>query len=133
LADRLQTLRQAPQTVVTDIGRPRQGALSGANPQSLPTVLSECGGVGFVSSERHDEHAEPDFAYGDLPASTEAFASKCAGLLTEIYGIPELSGFVWTQLTDVQQEVNGLLYFDRTPKVPIDQICRWVLNGLEAE
>jgi hypothetical protein len=32
---------------------------------------------------------------------------------------PELSGFVWTQLTDVQQEANGLLYFDRTPKLPV--------------
>ena len=46
LANRIQALRQAPQTV-TDIGRPRQGALPGANPQSLPTVLSECGGVGL--------------------------------------------------------------------------------------
>jgi hypothetical protein len=58
---------------------------------------------------------------------------KCANLLTEIYGISGLSGFVWTQLTDIQQEINGLLYFDRTPKVPIEQIRRWVLNGLEAE
>lgn len=133
LADRLHALRQVPQTVVADIGRARQGALSGANPQSLPTVLSECGGVGFVASERHDEHAEPDFAYGDLPGSTEAFATKCAGLFTEIYGIPELSGFVWTQLTDVQQEINGLLYFDRTPKVPVEQIRCWVLDDFEVE
>ena len=33
-----------------------------------------------------------------------------------------LQGFVWTQLTDVQQEINGLLYFDRQPKLPIDQL-----------
>ena len=30
-----------------------------------------------------------------------------------------LQGFVWTQLTDIQQEINGLLYFDRTPKLPL--------------
>jgi hypothetical protein len=34
-----------------------------------------------------------------------------------------ISGFVWTQLTDVAQEINGLLYFDRTPKVDIGWLC----------
>jgi hypothetical protein len=128
LANRIQALRQAPQTVVTDIGRPRQGALPGANPQSLPTVLSECGGVGFVDPQRSAENAEPDFAYGDLPESPEAFAAACADLLTEIHEIVDLSGFVWTQLTDVQQEINGLLYFDRTPKVPLEAIRSWILG-----
>ena len=32
-----------------------------------------------------------------------------------------LQGFVWTQLTDIQQEINGLL-FDRTPKLPLASI-----------
>jgi hypothetical protein len=35
-----------------------------------------------------------------------------------------LQGFVWTQLTDVQQEINGLLYFDRQPKLPVKQLQR---------
>jgi len=30
-----------------------------------------------------------------------------------------LQGFVWMELTDVQQEINGLLYFDRQPKLPL--------------
>ena len=33
-----------------------------------------------------------------------------------------LSGFCYTQLTDVQQEVNGLLREDRTSKVPLEEI-----------
>jgi len=33
-----------------------------------------------------------------------------------------LRGFVWTQLTDVQQEINGLLYFDRKPKIALEEI-----------
>ena len=36
----------------------------------------------------------------------------------------QLCGFVWTQLTDVQQEVNGVLYFDRSSKLPIETIRR---------
>lgn len=33
-----------------------------------------------------------------------------------------VSGYCYTQLTDVQQEVNGLLTIDRRPKVPIEKI-----------
>ena len=33
-----------------------------------------------------------------------------------------LRGFVWTQLTDVQQEINGLLFFDRKPKIALEKI-----------
>ena len=33
-----------------------------------------------------------------------------------------LAGFCYTQLTDTYQEANGLLYADRSPKFPIEQI-----------
>ena len=39
-------------------------------------------------------------------------------IMTDIRSLKALQGFVWTQLTDVQQEINGLLYFDRQPKLP---------------
>ena len=34
----------------------------------------------------------------------------------------KFSGFCYTQLTDVMQEVNGLLYEDRTPKVSVEKL-----------
>ena len=34
-----------------------------------------------------------------------------------------LPGFCYTQFTDTYQEANGLLYMDRTPKFPIEQIA----------
>ena len=33
-----------------------------------------------------------------------------------------IAGYCYTQLCDVQQEVNGLLKEDRTPKVPLEEI-----------
>jgi hypothetical protein len=33
-----------------------------------------------------------------------------------------VSGFVWTQLADVEGELNGLLGHDRVPKAPADAI-----------
>ncbi|RYG34253.1 beta-galactosidase [bacterium] len=32
------------------------------------------------------------------------------------------SGYVYTQLTDVEQELNGLLTYDRLPKAPLDRL-----------
>ena len=33
-----------------------------------------------------------------------------------------IAGFCYTQLTDTQQERNGLLTADRKPKVPLEQV-----------
>jgi hypothetical protein len=33
------------------------------------------------------------------------------------------SGFCYTQFADTFQEANGLLYDDRTPKVPLSRIA----------
>ena len=63
-ANRIQALRQAPQTVVTDIGRPRRG-------HCPALILNPCNGVvrvrwcWFVDPQRSAENAEPD-----LPAVT---------------------------------------------------------------
>ena len=122
LARCIEGLFDSPQTQVTQIGRPRLGALAGADPRALPLVLSECGGVGFVDAQKL-EGQEPDFAYGDIPETAEQLSQICQRLLAEIGEIPQLNGFVWTQLTDVQQEVNGLLYFDRRAKIPLAEIA----------
>ncbi len=34
-----------------------------------------------------------------------------------------LAGFCYTQLTDIEQEINGLLTYDRKPKVPAEAIA----------
>jgi hypothetical protein len=38
--------------------------------------------------------------------------------------MPGFVGYCYTQLTDVFQEVNGLLDMDRNPKANIDEIRR---------
>ncbi len=34
-----------------------------------------------------------------------------------------LSGFCYTQLTDIEQEINGLLTYDRQPKIAPERIA----------
>ena len=39
-------------------------------------------------------------------------------LLRVVRALPVLAGFCYTQFADTYQEANGLLYADRTPKIP---------------
>src|SRR5690606_12250522 len=49
-------------------------------------------------------------------------ADQYRALLAVIHSSGIFAGFCYTQLTDTYQEANGLLYPDRTPKFPIEQI-----------
>ena len=40
-----------------------------------------------------------------------------------VRGLELLSGFCYTQFADTYQEANGLLYADRTPKFPLEEMA----------
>ncbi|MFK7915742.1 MAG: glycoside hydrolase family 2 protein [Pseudomonadales bacterium] len=93
--------------------RKRAGSLPGADVSGLPILLTECGGVGF------GRYGESDFSYGAQPGNVQALEDNIRKIASVINTTHQLQGFIWTQLTDVQQEINGLLYFDRSPKLPL--------------
>ena len=45
-------------------------------------------------------------------------------LLETVVHTALFSGFCYTQFADTFQEANGLLYPDRTPKIPLERIAR---------
>lgn len=116
ISSRLAGLVENPHSAVTSEfgGRERLGALPGANVTNLPILLTECGGIGLGS------YGDQDFSYGNLSRTSSELEARIRKIVEEIRSLDKLQGFVWTQLTDVQQEVNGLLYFDREPKLPVD-------------
>jgi hypothetical protein len=62
--------------------------------------------------------------WGYKRASTAAeFGKQYSELLAAVRAVPLFSGFCYTQFTDTYQEANGLVYMDRTPKVPIASIA----------
>ena len=99
---------------------PRVGALPGAEVRGLPVLLTECGGIGFLPPGQ--PRPEGLFAYGDLPKTPEDLANRIRAIARAVSDSPALCGFVWTQLTDVQQEINGLLDFERKPKLPLEEL-----------
>ena len=88
-----------------------------------PILLSEFGGVKFVPG------TEAHHSWGYCEAdSCAAFAGKLRELFDAVRACPLVDGYCYTQLTDVETEQNGLLTYDRTPKLPLETICA-ILNG----
>jgi hypothetical protein len=48
--------------------------------------------------------------------------NRLRGLYEGIAKVPAFAGICYTQLTDVEQEVNGLLTYDRKPKFPLETL-----------
>ncbi len=90
--------------------------LEGAQPQDQPIMLTEFGGIAFSP----DTHGTWGYTRSESAAQ---FAERYTNLLHVVRSLPSLAGFCYTQFTDTYQEANGLLYADRTPKFPIDDIA----------
>ena len=81
-----------------------------------PVMLTEFGGIAYSPAES---------AWGYSRAGTaEDFAERYTKLLAIVRSLPALAGFCYTQFADTYQEANGLLFADRTPKFPLEQIAR---------
>ncbi|MCC6070002.1 glycoside hydrolase family 2 protein [Massilia sp. GCM10020059] len=92
--------------------------LDGFPHRGQPIVLTEFGGIAFDKSK-----AKEAGTWGYSRAHTEEeFSQLYSSLLKVVNETFMFSGFCYTQFADTFQEANGLLYADRTPKIPIEQI-----------
>jgi hypothetical protein len=90
--------------------------LDGERRANEPVVLSEFGGITLSKDTRKT------WGYSRV-ASSRSLAAKYTALLAAVRSVGLLAGFCYTQFADTYQEANGLLYADRTPKVPLDTIA----------
>lgn len=89
-----------------------------------PVIISEYGGIAFSNCK------EGEWGYGNTVSDEEEFLRRMDKITTAIKSIPYIVGYCYTQVSDVQQEVNGLLKADHTYKVQPEKIreinCRRV-------
>lgn len=85
--------------------------------QGQAVMFSEFAGIAFDKDT--DKRA---WGYGKGVGTEEDFLKKYGAQLDFIYDHKEFCGFCMTQLTDVYQEVNGLLTMDRREKVPASEL-----------
>lgn len=86
-----------------------------------PIIITEFGGVAYG----FDENA---FGYTNVDNEKD-FIKFMSIVFNAIHNSKAIEGFCYTQLTDVEQEVNGLLTKDRKPKCDINIIRDIVLNN----
>lgn len=84
--------------------------------QGQPVILTEYGGIAFEKEE------EEGWGYYRKVRNEEEFIQRLQPITEFLIRSGTFTGFCYTQLTDVMQEVNGLLQEDRTPKVSVEKL-----------
>ena len=84
--------------------------------KNKPLVFSEFGGIAMVKDAKNGA-----WGYNQAAKNDEEFYARYKDLMEGVKKLP-CYGFCYTQLTDVQQEVNGLLDEKHQPKFDIDMI-----------
>lgn len=83
--------------------------------KGMPMFVSEYGGIRWTEDSA-------GWGYGDAPTTSEEFLERLKGLTDVLLDNPCMFGFCYTQLTDVEQEQNGLYTYDRKPKFEPEKI-----------
>ena len=81
-----------------------------------PFFVSEYGGIGWYGDDKSA------WGYGNSPKTIEEFYIRYEKLTNALLDNPDMFGFCYTQLTNVEQEKNGLYTYDRKPKFDIIRI-----------
>lgn len=86
-----------------------------------PILVTEFGGISYQKGESEG------WGYSTA-VSDEDFANRYNDVISPLLNSPYVQGFCYTELTDVEQELNGLLTYDREPKISVD-IIREINEG----
>lgn len=87
--------------------------------EGQPYFLDEYGGIKWVSGKAF---ADNTWGYGDGPKTLDEFYDRLEKLTDVILGFDYMSGYCYTQLTDVEQEQNGVYNYNRTSKFDMTRI-----------
>lgn len=96
--------------------------------EGQPYIIDEFGGIKSSGLEddpggnSQGEEGQGGWGYGDPPGNRDDFMRRLADLVAVVESKPFIAGFCYTQLTDVEQEVNGLFTAEREAKFPIDAL-----------
>ena len=110
LAAKYKVLETDPTTVPRN---GREALAHGYKYNGSPIVLTEFGGIAY---RMNAPKAANEFGYGNTEPTKEALLVRLDGLVKALRSNKMFVGYCYTQLTDVEQEINGLMTYDRKPK-----------------
>ncbi|MDF2441325.1 MAG: hypothetical protein JWN98_2309 [Abditibacteriota bacterium] len=94
----------------------------GSQHRGQPVLLSEVGGLLSLPNAPADKWDSLYNIYAYC-RSEEELLEKYQDLMQGIAQLHFVEGFCYTQLTDIELEINGLLTYDRRPKIEPEQIA----------
>ena len=91
---------------------------------TMPYILDEFGGIKWVKGQdKETSNSNQSWGYGEPPHSLEEFYARLEGQVDALMAIAEnVWGYCYTQLTDVEQEQNGIYFYDRSAKFDMARI-----------
>lgn len=91
--------------------------------KDMPYLVDEFGGIKWNPSQQVESSQTSSWGYGEPPRSLEEFYARLEGQVNNVLSLSaDIWGYCYTQLTDVEQEQNGVYYYDRTPKFDMKRI-----------
>lgn len=87
--------------------------------EGVPVFISEYGGIKWNVDQADRDDA---WGYGDGPRTMEEYLERYRRLTDVLLDNPRMFGFCFTQLYDVELEVNGLYTYDRKAKFDMEII-----------
>jgi beta-galactosidase/beta-glucuronidase len=120
-ADDLSSRYATPESSVSARPAGRPIYAPGHGYRGEPVLTSEFGGIAFSGEEG-------GWGYSTV-ADAEEFLQRYESLIAALLQSETIQGFCYTQLTDVEQEVNGLLTYERKPKADPARIRKITTRG----
>ena len=92
-----------------------------------PYLVDEYGGIKWDPETQHQNDLLVgqnlvSWGYGESPKSLEEFYHRLEALTDALLCLEHVSGYCYTQLTDVEQEKNGIYLYDRDVKFDMERI-----------
>jgi len=99
----------------------REVLAQGYKYNNTPIILTEFGGIAYRFG---DARPANEFGYGNTEPTKQAFLKRLEGLVKAVRANRAIAGYCYTQLTDVEQEINGLMSYERKPKATPQEFSR---------
>jgi beta-galactosidase/beta-glucuronidase len=98
----------------------RRAMIPGESYQGAPLFLSEFGGIARIIEGM--ETGDDAWGYAGVMKSEKEAMDRMRGIWEALAEMPQIVGICYTQMTDVEQEINGLYTIDRRPKFPPEEV-----------
>ncbi len=110
----VENYRRWSRTSTPTPGTRRQFLIAGYRYNGSPVYLSEFGGIAYIP-EGH-QTPQQSWGYSGIEKTQADALARLRNIYEGIAQLPMITGICYTQLTDVEQEINGLMTYDRKMK-----------------